>query len=385
MSDRVVVLGSGYAGSATVKRLEEVLDDEELIWISRDPYHVVLHEIYRAVRNPAVIDHVTINVNRIKSYDTEFKQGEVTGIDREEREVFLEDDESVEYDYLVIGLGSKTAFYGIEGLEEHAYTLKSANDAIEIHNKAIEVEGKSDPLDPGKIVVGGAGLTGIETAGELAEFRDHYDAPVEIELVEAVDKIFLQGDDDVRKALREKLEKKFIQISTGDPITKVDDDKLYYDSGKTEEYDMLIWTGGITGREALHESGLDTEHNRVHTGSTLQTEDPRIFALGDSALIDQMYSDNPAPPTAEAAWEAGGTVAENVKRLIEEQPLKHWNYHNKGTAISVGGEAVCYEMDYIPFKVFNHVPAWAMKKMIGMRWIAHITDWPYALKTWHSL
>jgi len=151
---------------------------------------------------------------------------------------------------------------------------------------------------------------------------------------------------------------------------------------------VLVWTGGITGRDAMDDVDLENEHNRVTTGANFQTSDERVFAIGDSAIIDQ--GDQPAPPTAQAAWQAAEVAGENIARAIENRPLKTWEHEDKGTVISVGEKAVAHGVKpafgiSLPVDTFGGYPAKNLKKMIAARWIADITSWNVARKSWSSL
>jgi len=188
MTDRVVVLGAGYAGTRAVKTLERELrrvDGEgttgpSLTWISDRDYHLVLHEVHRVIRDPAARRHVTIPIEDVKSPSTAFVEDSVTSIDTDARRVILADGDPVEYDYLLVALGSETAFYGVPGLEEHAATLNGLDDALEIHEAVADAVADATPDDPARVVIGGAGLSGIQTAGEIAEYRDERGANVDI-------------------------------------------------------------------------------------------------------------------------------------------------------------------------------------------------------------
>ncbi|AFZ71442.1 NAD(P)/FAD-dependent oxidoreductase [Natronobacterium gregoryi] len=385
MTDNVVVLGAGYAGAGAVVELQSKLDsDAQLTWIADVDYHLLLHEVHRVVRDPNVQSDIVFPVDQIADPSTQFIQATVTGLDVDERVVELDDADDVEYDYVVVALGTQTAFYGIPGLEEHALTLKSLNDALEIHETVTEASKDATRSDPAQVVVGGAGLSGIQVAGEVAEFRDNHRAPIDVHLVEALDEIFPSGNEKARQYLRELLEEAGIQIHTGDPITEADAEQITFDEGKPLEYDVLVWTGGITGRDALADAELENEHNRVTTEANFQTSDERVFALGDAALIDQ--GDQPAPPTSQAAWQAAKVVGDNVVREMENRPLKTWEHNDKGTAISVGHDAVATGVDVLPVvDTFDGFPAKQLKKLTGAIWIANVTSWNEARKSWKSL
>jgi NADH dehydrogenase len=372
MTEDVVVLGSGYAGTGTVKKLESELDGEaDITWISDVDHHLVLHESHRCIRNPDIKEKITFDVSEIKAPSTRFVQGRVTSIDTDDRTVELEDDSTVAYDYLLAGIGSRTAFFGIEGLEENSLTLKSLEDALEIHDAVTEAAGEASRNDPAQIVVGGAGLSGIQSAGEIAEFRDKHRAPMEIHLVEGLDNVFPNNDPVVQAKLRKLLEEKDIEIHTGEFIGEVDDETVYVGDEMELDYDVLLWTGGITGQAAAESLAVDKDerNNRIEAASNFQTSDDRIFAIGDAALIDQPGQEQPAPPTAQAAWQAAEVAGKNIARAIRGQPLKEWEYDDKGTLISVGSKAVAHDVKGLPVDTFGGPAAKALKKTVAARWI----------------
>ncbi|NHN58374.1 MULTISPECIES: NAD(P)/FAD-dependent oxidoreductase [Halorussus] len=389
MTEKVVVLGAGYAGAGAVQRLEDELEhaDAELTWISEHNYHLVLHEAHRVISDPSVEDDITIPVGDIAAPSTRFVQARVEGVDTDDQTVELDDGDAIDYDYLLVALGSQTAYYGIPGMEENALTLKGLDDAHQIHEQVKEAASTASRNDPAQVVIGGAGLSGIQSAGEVAEFRDEHRAPVDIYLVEALEEIMPGQDSELQGTVRRHLEEADVEIMTDDPITEATEDAIHFDEGDPLEYDVFVWTGGITGQDALDDCDLDNEHNRVTCESDFRTSDDRVFAIGDSAVIDQ--GDDPAPPTAQAAWQAAEVAGQNVARAINDQPLKTWTYEDKGTLISIGENAVAHDVKAggvsVPIRTFNSYPAQFLKKAVAARWIADISSLPRALKAWDSL
>jgi NADH dehydrogenase len=387
MTDRVVVLGAGYAGAGAVKRLSSELGrDAELVWVSETDHHLVLHESHRVVRDRSVADDVTIPVEDIAP-GAQFRQGTVDDVDVDERTVELEDGGAVDYDWLLVCLGSKTAYYGIPGLAENAHTLKCLDDAISIHEDVREAAQAGTQQDPATVVVGGAGLSGIQTAGEVAEFRDHNDAPIDVYLVEALEEIFPGNDESVQRALRKRLAAADVSVKTDDPITEATPEAIHFDEGDPLEYDVFVWTGGITGGKPMSRVELDKDErsNRIHAECTFETSDDRVFAIGDAALMGQAESEDPAPPTAQAAWQAAEVAGQNVARAMEGRELKTWSYEDKGTLISVGEEAIAHDVMMMPIETFGSYPAKFLKKFVAARWIADMTSWRRALGAWGSL
>ena len=387
MSANVVVVGAGYAGTGAVKSFEDEVDDgeAELTWISEHDYHLVLHETHRVIRRPEVESKVAIPVDEIKSPATNFIRDRVTDINTDEQTLELQDGEAVDYDYLLVAVGSSTAFFGIDGLKEHALTMKSLDDAREIHEAVRTAGEEATQSEPAQVVVGGAGLSGIQIAGEIAGYRDDTHAPIDITLIEGLDEIFPGNDPEVQGALRKRLLERDIEILTGDFISEVDDDSVYLGE-ESMPYDVLVWAGGITGREPAANSELATDErsNRLHVESNFQTSDDRVFAIGDTALIDQ-GGDEQAPPTAEAAWTAAEVAGENLVRALRGAPLKSWQHKDKGTAISVGEDAVAHDVIGVPINTFGGVAARTLKKAIAARWIAEISSTKRAISAWSDM
>jgi NADH dehydrogenase len=389
MATNVTVLGAGYAGAGAVKKLQERAgSDVSITWVADVDYHLVLHESHRMIRDPSIADQIQIPVGEIADSTTEFVRGEVVGLDEDAREVELADGDTVEYDYCLVALGSSTAFFGIDGLEEHSLTLKSADDALAIHDAVSDAASDATRSDPADVVVGGAGLSGIQSAAEIAEFRDEKRAPIDVHLVEGLDSVFPGNDPEIQGALRKRLEELDVNILTGEFIGEVDEETVYIGDDAEMDYDVLLWTGGITGREALDETGVDKEHNRLQTGQDFQTTEDRVFAVGDSALVEQP-GDDPAPPTAQAAWDAADVAAENVVRAIEGRRLNTWMHEDKGTVISVGEKAVAHDVQAFgvsaPVRTFGGFPAKNLKKAIAARWIADVAGYGRAVSAWSIL
>ena len=384
MTETVVVLGAGYAGAGAIKSLENHLDgDADIVWVADREYHLVLHESHRVIRNPDVRGSVRLGIDEIKSPGTRFIRGSVTGLDTAEREISLDDGSTVSYDYALIALGSRTAYYGIPGLDEHSLTLKSLDDALSIHERVKEAAREGTPEDPATIVVGGAGLSGIQIAGEIAEFRDSRRAPVEIHLLEALEEVFPGNDPELQGALRKRLVERGIEISTANPITEADDGAIYFDSSDPLEYDVFVWTGGITGQDCLTDSDLENDHNRVNADANFRTSNDRVFAIGDSAIVD--LGDTPAPPTAQAAWQAAEVAGKNLARETRGQVLDTWTYENKGTLISVGEAAVAHGIPGVPIGTFGGPAAKLLKKGVAARWIADMTSIGRAARAWPDM
>ena len=174
---------------------------------------------------------------------------------------------------------------------------------------------------------------------------------------------------------------------TGEFIGEVDEDTVYVGEETELPYDVLVWTGGITGREAAENCEVDQDErsHRLHAQQDFQTDDERVFALGDAALVDQP-GDEEAPPTAQAAWQAAEVAGKNIARAIRGQPLAKWTHKDKGTVISVGESAVAHDVFVVPFvDTFGGFPAKFLKKAIAARWIRDVSSTGRALSAWSDM
>lgn len=392
MTQRIVVLGAGYAGSAAIRELEsEASDQFELVWISENDYHLLLHEVHRMIRDPSVESNIKIPVEDIKGDSTRFIEDRVTGVDTADRTVELESGDPVSYDYLIVALGSDTEYYDIEGLEEHAHDIKSVESARTIHEDIRASAAEQGWKDPAQVVIGGAGMSGVQTAGEVAEFRDRHNAPIDITIVEGLDDVLPKGDSEARASVRRLLRERDVTIRTGEFVSRVDDSRVYLDAKDGEgpeplEYDVLIWTGGITGQEELETVGVgkDERSKRIHAGTDLRTDDDRVFAIGDAALVDQVDEEY-APPTSQAAWGAAKVAARNILHDTRGEPLESYDHLDKGTAISIGDETVVYDVIGLPFDTIEGTAGRALKKAIAARWIVSVSSVKRAIRAWGDM
>jgi len=383
MDDKIVVIGTGYAGTRAVQQLERNYSGTNITWIGENQYHLILHETHRVIRDPVAQNKITISVDDVKEPNTRFIKGRVTGIDTEAQLIKLADQTTVDYDYVLVAIGSQTAYYGIPGLAEHAYTLKSLDDALTIHEQVRDAADTKQHNNPAHIVIGGAGLSGVQIAGEIAELRDKEGLPIEISLLEATPEILPGQNSDLQQSVRRQLSRTNITVQTDDPIAEATDEQVHLDSENKLSYDVLIWAGGITGHNIMDGVEIETEHNRIVADTTFQTSNRHVFTVGDAAVIED--AGNPVPPTAQAAWQAADVAAGNIIRAIHGKPLQSWEYDDKGTLISIGDKAIAHNVPIVPVNTFGSYPAQFLKKLVAARWIAGLTSWKHALSVWDAL
>jgi NADH dehydrogenase len=350
---RVVVLGAGYAGLTLARRLESCLPERtDLVVVDESDTHLVQHELHRVVRRPAVADAITVPLADALDRAT-VRTARVEGVDREARRVHLSDGH-LDYDYAALCLGADTAFYDLPGVDEHGLPLKRLDHARRIRESMLDACAAD-----GRAVVGGAGLSGVQVAGELAALADDRDADVEVTVLERESTVAPAFPESFRTAVRDALESAGVTVHTDARVTGATADAVEL-ADRTVPYDTFVWTGGIRGPDAL---GGDRQVVR----GDLRLDD-HTFALGDAARV--VDADGEAvPASAAAAIREARVVATNIDRLVRDDPatgefsprLDPFRFDAPGWIVSVGDDAVAT----VGPTVLTGAPARTMKATVG--------------------
>jgi len=334
---RIAILGAGYAGLTLARKLERTVpDDVELVVVEQTGTHLVQHEVHRVIRRPSLADHIVVPLDSVLDR-AELREAEVADVDPEAGVVELADGEALDYDYAAVCLGAETAFYGLPGVEEHATPLKSVPDAERIRAEFL------DALEAGgRVVVGGAGLSGVQVAGELAAFADEEDAgdDVTVTLLEQFDSVAPAFPENFQRAVRAALEDRGVEIRTGTAVAEATAESIEPESGGSLPYDQFVWTGGIRGPAALDGERPEVQNTQRVSEST--------FVVGDAARVVDADGE-PVPASAQSAVREARAVAENVGRLVDhdregdglfEPRLEPFAFDSPGWLVSVGDGAV---------------------------------------------
>ncbi|WIV67197.1 NAD(P)/FAD-dependent oxidoreductase [Natrialbaceae archaeon AArc-T1-2] len=332
----VVVLGAGYAGLTLTRLLErEFPADVEITLVDQSPDHLVQHELHRVIRRPALASDITVSLTDAVDRAT-VRVARVEDVDTDARTVSLSSG-SLTYDVGAICLGAETAFYGLEGVREHATPLKSLDDAKAIRTAALGAFSQPDP----RLVVGGGGLSGVQVAGELAALAREEATDASITLLEQYDTVAPTFPANFQRAVRSALEDQGVEVKTGATVTDADASAVGLEGDDRLRYDAFVWTGGIRGPTPL--SG-----DRPTVRGDLRLSD-RTFALGDAASVVDAEG-QAVPASAQTAVRQARTVAENVSRLVAydrggdkddfEPRLETYTFDSPGWLVSVGDDAV---------------------------------------------
>jgi len=343
----IVIIGAGYAGLRAARKLGKYKGARVLL-INKDDVHVRLSEIHEVAANRVEPDGVTIPITKCIPSSVAFLKSTVSRIDFERMRVFTEDG-VVDYDYLVLAMGSEPEFFGIRGMREHSFTLWSLDDAMRIGahiEKMFAAALKERDAQKRKelltFVIGGGGLTGVEMAGELAEsiprLSKRHGVPqdkVSLIVVEALPDILPVLKSNLIKKARKVLESKGVQLKTNSSIMSVDPTGLVLQSGEKIATRTLIWTGGIRGNSFIEKLGLPTGgRGRIKVNEYLQTTYPNVYAIGDCAHI--VVDDVPVPQQVEVAFQTADCAAHNIMADIHGHEKKKYRPKIHGTVLSIG-------------------------------------------------
>ncbi|SFL14916.1 NADH dehydrogenase [Halogranum rubrum] len=361
---QIAVLGAGYAGLTLARRLEDRLpSDVDIVVVDESPTHLVQHEVHRVVRRPSIVEAITVPLTDVLDR-AEVVTARVENVDADAQTVELDYGETIHYDYAAVCLGAETAYYGLPGVEEHSTPLKRVADAEQI---------RADFLDVcdfgGTVVVGGAGLSGVQVAGELAALAAEQDVAdaVDVMLLEQMDSVAPNFREDFQEAVHDELLARGVEIRTGATVTRATADELELESG-TIACDQFVWTGGISGSDAMH-------GDRPMVRNDLRLNDS-TFVVGDAARI--VDSDGQAvPASASAAIREAGTVAGNIEKLVEHDlfddddfapRMEPYRFEVPGWVVSIGDGAVAQ----VGPTVVRGAAAKAMKTSIGAGYLGSV-------------
>lgn len=383
---KIVILGAGYGGIMTAVRLQKQMgtNEAEVILVNKYNYHYQTTWLHQPAAGTLHHDRTRILIKDvINDNKITFIQDTVVEIKHEEQKVILENNE-LDYDYLVIALGFEPETFGIEGLKENAFSIRNV-DSVRKIREHIEYEFASYNNDREKrperltIVVGGAGFTGIEFVGELAdrvpELCKEFDIALEdvrIINVEAAPTVLPGFDSDLIEYAQQILERKGIEFKIGTMIKQCTEDGVVLSKDDVEEEikaNTVVWTGGVRGNSIVENSGFETMRGRVKVEKDLRAPGfDNVFVVGDCALIINEENDRPYPPTAQIATQQAYTCANNLLKLVRgsDSELESFKPVIKGTVASLGeGEAI----GTVGSKKLYGSTASAMKKIIDNRYL----------------
>ncbi|WP_342415917.1 NAD(P)/FAD-dependent oxidoreductase [Paenibacillus sp. FSL R10-2782] len=350
MSKQILILGGGYGGLLAALTARQHLDASQatITVVNRFASHQIITELHRLAAGTIAEKAVALPLEKLlRNKEIILKVDTVSEIKPDDKKVTLASGATLSYDALVISLGSETAYFGIPGLQEHSFTLKSVAEAnrIRAHVEArLDAYKQSGNKADATIVIGGGGLTGVELVGEYAdklpavcrEKGINYE-DINLYCVEAGPSILAGFPQALVDRAVTSLEKRGVQIVAGVPITEMKADEVLLKDGRSIQTNTLIWTGGVQGNALVGASGIEVNRGRATVNGALQsTSHEDIFLAGDSAVVFPGEGERPYPPTAQLAWQMGETVGYNIFAYFNGAKMESFNPVFSGTLGSLG-------------------------------------------------
>ena len=401
MSKKIVVLGGGYAGVLTAKKLAAKLKktDTEITLIDRSPFHTMLTELHEVAAQRVGEDSIRIDLRRVfAGRNVSVVTDEIVSADYGAKKLIGQRSE-YEYDYLVLATGSKPTFFGVPGAQEHTYTLWSYDDAVLLRDRINNVF-KQAAVEPDKekrrflltFFIVGAGFSGVEMTGELAEL-----APVLCEKfdIDLADVTIYEGDmlprpvpvlpEKLSAKVQKRLEKLGVKLMLGKNTSGVGEDWLEYkDSPEAEPVRLpvntVIWTAGIEGSDvatAAEELG-QKGRGRVETDKHLRSLTiPNVYIAGDNLFYIPEGEERPVPQMVENAEHSADTIAHNLAaEVLGSGELEEYKPKFHGMMVCIGGRYGTAHVG-LPGKFFALPSFFAMlaKHFINILYFMQVLGW----------
>ena len=370
---RVVIIGGGFAGVALAKKLSK--KELQVVLLDKHNYHNFQPLLYQVSTGGLEPDSIAYPIRKIlKDFPNfYFRLADVSEVNTEKNKVISNIGE-LRFDYLVIASGSKTNFFGNESIEANSMEMKTIPQSLNL--RSLILENFEDALLTSNLhernalmnfVIVGAGPTGVELAGALAEIKkgilpkDYPDLDtrtVQINLVQSGDRILKEMSEKASQKAEDFLEKLGVQIWKNVRVTGYDGNVVTTNSDLTFESETVIWAAGVKGAaiKGIDGETLITRSNRIEVNQFNQVKGyNNIFAIGDVAQMTTDKTPHGHPMMAQPAIQQGKQLGENLLRLIENKPLKPFKYKDKGSMATVGRNKAV--VDLPKFK-FQGVFAW---------------------------
>ena len=363
---KIVIVGSGFAGIRLVNELDEKLFEITLLdKLNNHQFQPLLYQVATAQIDPSSISFPLRSVFK-KKKNIHIRIAEVSKVDREKKEV-ITNIGNFAYDYLVIGTGCKSNFFGNTQIENHSLTLKSTSDAIAIRNhilltfERIISASEQEKERLLNILIVGAGPTGVELAGAFAEIKntvlpkDYPDIDfkkLKIILVEGSQNTLNNMSDTAKNASQKYLQEMGVVVRTGLHMTSYDGEIAVFNNGEEIKTGTVIWAAGITGNaiEGLPENTI-VRGNRIHVdryNRVLGCVD--VFAIGDIAYMETPKYPNGHPQLANVAINQAICLAKNLKYIVLNKDLLEFEYKDLGSMATIGNHKAVVDLPFIKFE-----------------------------------
>ncbi len=349
----VVIVGGGFGGLSAIRAMRKA--DVDITLVDRHTYNTfqpLLYQVATAGLNPGDVTFF-LRATRMSQRNVGFRQGEVVGVDPSAQEITFADGEKMTYDYLVLASGATTNYFGTKGAEQNSLAIYTRAQALTLRDKiftTLEHSAAADSTEDLAVVIVGAGPTGVEMAGALAELRNDALTTIypeldprrtHIVLVEMTDRVLGAFDPKLRAFSARALRERGVELRLNTAVAEVRPDGVLLGNGDFLKAGVVIWASGVTVPRIVGEWDLPQGRGgRITVEPDLRVTGFRnVFAVGDLALAPEAL-----PQLAQPAIQGGKHAGKQIAALVGGRPTHPFHYRDKGTMATVGRRAAIAEI-----------------------------------------
>jgi len=360
---RVVIIGAGFAGLYAAKALRRAPVD--VLIVDQNNYHTFQPLIYQVATAALEPEEVAHNVRAVfhRQRNIDFRHATVRGVDWDAKELLLEDDGRLPFDYLIVAAGAIYNDFGIPGVKKHGFFLKSLTEAVNIRSHVLRQfeRANADPslIDKGVLnfVLVGGGPTGVEMAGSLVELFDRVlpkDYPnldvsrARVILVEMLDFLLPPYGERSREYTEKVLRSRGVDVRLGAAVAEVREHEVELKGGEIIPTETLLWAAGVRGHPLVDALGVELERGyRIKVNPDLSLPDrPYAFAAGDIAASKDEEG-KIHPQVAQVAIQHGKHIAKGIMHQIRGEESRPFSYFDKGNMAIIGRNAGVAELSKV--------------------------------------
>ncbi len=361
---RVVILGAGFGGLTAARAMAK---DADVTLVDRHNFQTFLPLLYQVSTAGLAADHVVHPIRgALRKSGVKFRMGSPLSVDHKNKTVKLDSSEVLEFDHLIVALGSSTADFGVPGVAEYGMGMKSVNEAINIRaNVMRRFEDLCRFEDDTRlsIAVVGGGPTGVEMAGALAELKrgplkndmKHAADHIDIYLIEAGPRILPMFSEKLSERAESDLRKLGVIVRTNTSVREVQSRKIIVKDGEPIPAEITVWAAGVKGEPTAEILNLPIVGSRIDVEESLRVNHyPHIWAIGDIAGAkgaDGRF----LPMVAPVAMQQARFVAKQIVRAHKGEAVKAFKYLDKGSMATIGRHKAVVEVKN--FRMAG-APAW---------------------------
>jgi NADH dehydrogenase len=379
----VVIIGGGFGGLQVAKHLKD--KPVEVLMLDKHNYHTFQPLLYQVAIGSLEAEAIAFSLRKNFSGQSNFRFriAEVTRVNTENNTIETTIGE-ITYDYLVIATGSTTNFFGNKDIEQYSMPMKSIPEALNLRylilqnlDEAVLLKTKQEREPYLNFVLVGAGPTGVELAGALAELRNHIlnkDYPelkkedMKVYLVDFLPKVLGPFSDESSKAAKTFLTDMGVEVLVGVKVESYDGSVIKFEGGKSIRSKNVVWSAGVMGvvPEGLSKD-IIVRGNRIRTDNICRVEGTsNVFAIGDVAAMITDSTPKGHPGVAQVAIQMGQHVAKTITQLINSQPTTPFKYFDKGSLATIGRNKAVADLGKLKFQGFFAWLIWMFVHLISL-------------------